>query len=158
MLIIVEGVDRVGKTTLCSMLKEKIGFPVFRLDTLYGIKDYRLNCEVNNCICQIEEVTSTDMVLDRYIMSEFVYGFYDRNRDGVEEYHRILGRMANLNTLLIFVRSMDIKESSRQHGKDLSYYEKTFSMLYDSWPLDKITTRYDTFDKTVECIKKRLGK
>ena len=30
MIIIVEGIDRVGKTTLCNRLRQELGYPVFK--------------------------------------------------------------------------------------------------------------------------------
>ena len=65
MLVIVEGIDRVGKTTLCNMLSKEIDFPIFKLDALFGCEDMKRNNEVNNAILQLQRCTKFNAILGR---------------------------------------------------------------------------------------------
>ena len=51
-MIIIEGIDRVGKTTLCHKIREELGLPVFRgiYKEIENIKDKNINDEKINTL------------------------------------------------------------------------------------------------------------
>lgn len=159
MIIIVEGIDRVGKTTLCDMLKEKYSLPVFKFQPLYPITSMLRNCEVDNCMLQMLETLEghgVDIVLDRFTMSELVYGLMDRNYNASAPYKLINERLLKMDCLLIYVEPTDIEESSRQHGENLKFHDVLFNDCYTAWAGDKIKTNYLVLDEAVEIVGKRL--
>lgn len=93
MIIIVEGIDRVGKTTLCEMIeehyKESLNIKRFRDNTRYAHNhnDMMVNTEKNNTIVSmIEEDIIHNIILDRFHITEFVYGAVDRSYKNFDMY------------------------------------------------------------------------
>lgn len=132
MLIIVEGIDRVGKTTLCKKL-EKIGFKYFKdnagigsvEDTSfsYGKIDTTLN------MMEYAKAQNIDMVFDRLHLTEIVYGIVDRNKapryDTIE---KINLRLDILGAKVVIMLPTDINRSSNEAGRDLSMHNEFFQV------------------------------
>lgn len=64
-MIIVEGADHVGKTTLCGYLHERTGYPFKHLGQLSPPWDY---------FQDYLEHAASDVILDRFVLSELAYG------------------------------------------------------------------------------------
>ena len=84
MLIIVEGIDRVGKTTLCNMLKDKLGFKIYKHKNNnfnYSKMDNDNETDKMLQLLDLYEQIGSDVniVFDRFHWSDFVYGKIERN-------------------------------------------------------------------------------
>lgn len=183
MIVIVEGVDRVGKTTLCDMIEENYAetmrFMRFRDDTRYSHNylDRAVNTEKINTLQNLMESGFVDnIILDRYHMTEFVYGACDRGYKN-EDMFDIDQRLAELDrkdtvesededdvdpgmsytgklqrdVVLIYVVPTDIYRSSAQHGKNLQRHVKWFDEFYRTTRITKkikldYTTRWEALD------------
>ena len=68
-IIIVEGIDRVGKTTLCEKLEDELGYKRFRDDFRYygNYKQKSINNEkINTLMNLIEGGFIDNIILDRF--------------------------------------------------------------------------------------------
>lgn len=162
MIIIVEGVDRVGKTTLIKRLQKATNFPVYNHA---GERDFNLikNDVETDMYLQILEVcklSQADLIFDRFCWSDFVYGCIERhydftkalcNKDAVEKVLR------ELQAVVIFVKPTNIVKSSTQHGRDLQRHEQLFEFLYKETCLEKIECTYDTMFKVEDFIREKVN-
>ena len=81
-VIIIEGIDRVGKTTLANLIKRKFDAKVFK-DKMFvaeDMKDRILITEKIATIVNMLKLWPIDkmLVIDRFHLSEVVYGDLDR--------------------------------------------------------------------------------
>lgn len=188
MVIIVEGIDRVGKTTLCEMITRRYTddymdfWHYFRDDTRYVHN--HLNREVNtekiNTLQNLLEAGYiANIILDRYHITEFVYGAIERSYKNMDMYD-IDRRLAKLDmkdisdeeidpgmmyddivhnvVVLIYVVPMDIKMSSEEHGHNLERHLKWYNDFYDNTMIkNKIKVDYETLGEALEFIDELLG-
>lgn len=157
MIIIIEGIDRVGKTTLANMISKECDYPLFKDNPKYNTiyTDKTINSEKINLLLNLMEINALqNIILDRGHFTEFVYGIIDReyvNNDvwGFDE------RLAKLdNVLLIYVKPEDIERSIREHGSDLSQHNKLMDECMNKSKIKNIIyTSYSLLNKTLEQIK-----
>lgn len=170
MIYIIEGIDRVGKSTLALQLQKRTGAAIYHdkhkpmYITMNSDDDYIgivEECMVNDTIgtkfatiinfLKLFDNAKQDLIIDRLHLTERVYN----NHRGLKfnNYDLIDYAISQLNTLLILVLPMDINESSRQHGSDLTMHNRNFIKLYnDSVIKNKDITLYAEFDKLVDKI------
>lgn len=152
MIIIVEGVDRVGKSTLCNMLS-KHGYKL--LDAKICINETQVSPEVYNMlqnertIAQAQVLALLDksekIVIDRFHLSQIVYGLFERNQDNTVSMKSVEDMLKH-NSILVYVEPINIECSSLEHGKDLSQHAAYFDALYESSVLTKRKTNYTSLD------------
>lgn len=137
MIFVVEGIDKVGKTILCNKLSEKTGIPVFKEDVNFKHWIERFDkgavreilVEKMLSILRVLKLTGSNMIFDRFHLSEYVYGFIERfaDLDGLDSELRIIDDMLlEMDARIIVMHPLDIERSSEEHGKDLSEYEQRF--------------------------------
>lgn len=157
MIIIVEGVDRVGKTTLCEKLAKVTGYKIFRDDTRYfgNHKDAYINTEkINTLQCLIDNGVVKDIILDRYHFTEFVYGYFDREYCNIAM-QDIDKRLSNLGheVLLLYVKPENVILSSIEHGRNLREHNKLMCKLFNASEIKtKIDLKYRDIDDVVDVV------
>lgn len=193
MIIIVEGIDRVGKTTLCEIIEERykdiLDIRRFKDNTRYAHGHYNMmvNTEKNNTVVSlIEAGIIKNIILDRFHITEFVYGAIERAYKNVDMYD-IDKRLADIDkpdtpideeedgkdvidpgmsfdghiqndVLLIYVVPVDIKTSSELHGYNLERHLKWYNDFYDNTLIkNKIKVDYNTLDLALDFIDEILG-
>lgn len=189
MIIIVEGIDRVGKTTLCEMIEEYyadvMSIRRFKDDTRY-VHNYlneEINTEKNNTIMNmIEQGVIENIILDRFHMTEFVYGLVERayKNDNMYDIDRRLADIDKPDTsidseddidpgmsydghihndvVLIYVVPVDIKKSSEENGYNLERHLKWYDIFYDNTLIkNKIKVDYETLGLALDFIDEILG-
>lgn len=168
MVIIIEGIDRVGKTTLAKMLSVRFGIPILKQERIggnnqasndnalinYGRALGLVDIFNSNCFTQ-------NIILDRFHWTEAVYSLIDRHN--VESMHNIkqIERMMleqKDKYLVIQVMPVDIKRCNKMHGSDLSRHQKEFDKLYEESKLNKYRCTYFSFDLCLDKIEKMLSK
>lgn len=191
MIIIVEGVDRVGKTTLCEMIEEYyadiMNIRRFKDDTRY-VHNYlnkEVNTEKNNTIVNmIEQGVIENIILDRFHITEFVYGVVERsyknvdmididrrladidkpdtpvddenNEDDIDPGMSYDGHIHN-DVVLIYVVPVDIKRSSEEHGYNLERHLRWYNDFYDNTLIkNKIKVDYETLELALDFIDEIL--
>lgn len=159
MIIIVEGIDRVGKSTLCEMLQAN-GYKL--LDAkIHTSKHTVTNCmydklQEERTVAQAQLLALLDksekIVIDRFHLSQIVYGCIDRGRD--TRYHMLsLEELLIHNSLLVYIQPTNLENSSKEHGSDLSKHLSYFNELFKGSMLLKIKGSYDTLNDIVSFIK-----
>lgn len=160
MIIIVEGIDRVGKTTLVEKICRETGYQRFRDDFRYMTDEnpygnIQVNTEkINTLMNLIEQGLVDNVVLDRFHFTEDVYGLYDRdyNNPSMVDVDKRLGKLDNV--VLIWVQATSIERSSREHGRDLTMHENYMHALYDLTTIKlKRRVKYVALDDVVKELK-----
>lgn len=160
MIIIVEGIDRVGKTTLCNKLKEEFDVPILHHESIISNNKKDNENETDKSLLTLEvcDITNSSIILDRFHLSDFVYGTIERNYNidsAIDHFKMIDNILLEMNDVfLIYVLPTDIQESSKQHGKNLKTYDNEF---YDLFKHSKIKNKwrctYNTLNEVIEFIK-----
>lgn len=161
MLIIVEGIDRVGKTTLVNRINKKFNIPVYRHVGERDIAMIKNDIETdrNLQILEICRLSNSLLIFDRFHWTDFVYGCIQRHYDFTEALNnkdKIERMLSELQTIIIFVKPSDIKLSSFQHGCNLNRHEKLFEFLYNETCLDKTECTYDTLCEAEDFLCKKI--
>ena len=163
-MIIVEGIDRVGKTTLCNKLSENYKIPIYRHIGERNFKtiDNDIETEKFFQILEICKLSNAFIIFDRLYLSDYVYGTLERDYDIIKASNNLkaledyIGESFN-NIVLILVCPTDINESSRQHGKDLSKYNEIFMQLFkESNIRNKIMCDYNGIDNAVKFVGEKI--
>jgi thymidylate kinase len=153
MIIIVEGIDRVGKSTLCNRL-ESIGFSKLNGKLVCENAKIRNDIERDRITAQTDLLkiihNNNDIVIDRFHISQMVYSIMEREVD--VHMSNIDEELSKLNCKIVFVNPTDIETSSKQHGKDLTMYQKLFDIFKIMTKIPYYECNYDTMDNMVEII------
>ena len=162
MIIIVEGIDRVGKSTFCKMLQQK-GYTV--LDSKIHTSKAEVGEDVYDMLQEERTIAqaqllalldkSEKIVIDRFHLSQIVYGYYDRHRDNSVSM-LLLEDLLIRNSILVLIRPTDVFISSQQHGSDLTDHHNYFDKLFELSSLTKIRGSYNDLDKLVYHITEVL--
>lgn len=157
MIIIVEGIDRVGKTTLCKRLKEEIGIAVLKDFTMNGkLKKKIVNEKMLTTLNVLDAFLDQDIVIDRFHLSEAVYGKLDRGYKN-KFVRDIDERLSQMKACLILVRPENeewLRKAEEEHGSDLEKHAKMFEKWYEKSAIRiKLSTTFSEMDRVVELIK-----
>lgn len=164
MIIIVEGIDRVGKSTLVDRIHHDINFPIYSHVSI-GSRNFDAikNVEETDKFLQVMEIcklSNANIIFDRFYMSDFVYGCIQRHYDFTEALKNkdeIEMRLKKLDALLILVSPTNVKESSLQHGCDLSRHKRLFDFLYKETKLLKMEVTYNSLYEAEKWVKKQFN-
>ena len=156
-MIIVEGIDRVGKTTLCNKLKNE-GFKVFKHDSnKFKLSSMDNDNETDKIIKMHElcKMFNEDIVLDRGYWSDTVYGILERNYDAKKalDNFELVEECINDDTIILYVSPTDVKWSSERHGKDLKNHNLLFELLKDKTKCMMIECNFNLLDAAVRLVK-----
>lgn len=153
MIVVVEGIDRVGKTTFCDRLNEATGWPIYKHDNetfdyadMDDVNEVDKMLQILDVIDQLDDQFGDDrgIVFDRFHLSNLVYGWEERDYNIVDSLtrckaieQRLLGMKQNVVLVMLYDDNGPYR-ASIEHGKDLSDYQQMFDFLYDSSELPKI--------------------
>lgn len=153
MIIIVEGIDRVGKTTLCQKISETIKLPIYKHigDFKYDKMDNDNETDKMLQILEICRLSDTYIIFDRFHLTDYIYGVLERNYSldkalkNFVQIEEFLNKMSN-KVILILMQPTDVKKSSEEHGKDLSKHK---DMFFDLYKMSKIKNKYQCTYNTI---------
>lgn len=167
MVIILEGIDRVGKTTLANRIAEEIGGQVFKAER---VEDRFCTLKENNaisygyCMGQVQLFNNTyandkdrHIIIDRFHWTEYVYTKIQRDRDLDSFYMRNIDAEMLKNKqgyLMILMMPIDIRKCSRMHGSDLTRHQNLFTGIYETSSLLKYKCTYITDDFAIDTVHK----
>lgn len=129
-IVIVEGVDRSGKTTVANALSRALDIPVFR-NKEFGFEneDHGRGAVYETqkmwLMLNMVETFDADVIFDRLHLSEYVYGMIERGYINNNVW-KIDDRLSSLGAIIVHVKPYDIESSSLLHGKDLTEYDRVF--------------------------------
>lgn len=159
MIVVVEGIDRVGKTTFCNALKEKFGEKVviFKDEMAEFLREERKNKQMlmaassMNTIINFHNQFLQDkvLVLDRFHTTEYVYGVVERGVKKKKAKRIMMSIESELNKLdgdyrYIYMRPMSLKRSSEEHGGDLTRHYEMFEDVYGKLDCRRMVVNYNT--------------
>ena len=166
MIIIIEGIDRVGKTTLANKLSSELNIPVFKKDRICGneAKDEEAAAfNYGNAAGLVDMWNWTgfkqNVIVDRFHWTESVYGQVERGVNDSRYYMGLIEERMLLRKnkyLMIYMRPTSIERSSEEHGKDLSEHLKRFDELATNTQLSLIVGDYNQIDEIVKTVKEIL--
>ena len=166
MIVIVEGIDRVGKTTLCEKLRER-GFIILK-DGIDILKD-RGFTKREVAIASAAKVDSTfifakqlsdsgvNVVLDRCHLTEIVYGWINRGvyePDVIRDAEKRFAHDTEDDALLVLVEATNIDEACERAGEDLVHHAQMFDVVFSMSPITKFRTNFNNLDEAVNRILK----
>lgn len=170
MIVILEGIDRVGKTTIAEELRDKLGFKIFKKErtepkgvTMYSSNSSEEIINYGNALGIVDifnwDGFDNNIVVDRFHWTEAIYSKVDRKQFFPELYMKYVeDKMLEKKEkyLIIYVRPTDIKFSTRAHGSDLSEHLKEFELKYKNCKLPKYMTTFYSKDLAVKEVKRRM--
>lgn len=166
MVIILEGIDRVGKTTLANKIKEVFNGEIFkaqRVEIPYASLDENNALSYGYCMGQVQLFNQTyandkerHIIIDRFHWTEYVYTKLQRDITLDDWYYKNIEREMLRNKKGYFIIQMmpiDINVCSRMHGSDLSRHQKLFNEVYKDSELLKYKCTYKTGDLALGAIE-----
>lgn len=167
-IIVIEGIDRVGKTTLVTRLTNLfegnkgivtaiIKDSFLKVSNMMSkeIQAEKLMTEVN-CLSGLSKSAYADnlvVILDRFHLSEYVYGKCERGYENKDVWNidKLLNNICDVTLVLVNPTSID--RSSKEHGSDLSSHMKEMQdAVLRSSIEQKIVCNYNTLDEAVMSI------
>lgn len=161
MIIIVEGIDRVGKTTLVNALRNVTGFPVYKNNTSFKLENMDNENETDKMIkmLQVCELGHVNIIFDRFHWTDLVYGVLQRAYDydiAIKNKMLIEDMLEKMGAMIILVKPTDVYASSEQHGGNLVYHDELFNTLYDQSHMLKYSCRFQTLDSAERWVVSML--
>ena len=159
MIVVVEGIDRVGKTTLVNKLVN-LGFINLKdefviHEFIKEFDDYSIGkCESFVKVAQQLDEKGFNVVIDRLHLTEYVYGINKRQGNVNEKAVWAVDMMlANLKAMLCYVKPADIKLSNELAELDQTKYDELFDFAVKMTLMTKLVTDFNHLDETVERIQ-----
>ena len=150
MIIIVEGIDRVGKTTLCERIAKETGYPIaHRASGLYDNANDEMNWDkIASHVQLMSQNVIPNAIMDRFHLSQFAYSIAERGAKAYEAHANmrkvekmLLGMEQSVR--LIYVVPDSIRESSKAHGSDLSLVHAVMAIGYSLSIIKKTSCTYE---------------
>lgn len=173
-IIVVEGIDRVGKTTLCNMLKEVFGdkakmfkddFANFMQSCTNNEKSIAAYSSMNSIIGLSNSLGYDDevLILDRFHATEFVYGIIEREANEIESLQRFNEiekklEMLEKDYLYVYIKPTNVTLSSKLHGSDLQKHDEEFEFIYFNAisPANRMTFDFNSLSIAKDYIYNRF--
>ena len=159
MIVIVEGIDRVGKTTLCEKLARE-GFIILK-DGIDSFEVFKENIATNS-LAKIDttfrfasqlNAQGKDVVIDRLHLTELVYGSIDRKGSICSpEIWQLELDYKSKDVVLVLVNPTNQAEANERAGQDLTKHAELFRTLYGASELIKIESDFNKLDETVDTL------
>lgn len=171
MIVILEGIDRVGKTTIAEVLRDNLGFEIFKKERteIKGVSNVIDESVAEGIINYGNALGLVDMfnwdgfdkniVIDRFHWTEAIYSRIDRKQFLPMKYmgyveSKMLEKKEKY--LMVYVRPTDINYSSRAHGSDLTAHLEWFEKLYINSGLPKYMATFYSKDLVVKEVERRM--
>lgn len=154
MIVVIEGIDRVGKTTLANKLVDA-GFIylkdefVIKQASFVNFADYSLGkCDSFVAIAKKLHEEGKNVVIDRLHITELVYGNSIRFTANNEGCYALDMELANLGAILCYVKPTDIKLSNELAEVDQTKRNELFEVYTKLSSMRKISCDFNTLDET----------
>ena len=165
MIIIVEGIDRCGKTTfvnkLCSKLPDMIRLKDINLcSKSYNDEDFKLFSlgKLDTSVAFLKQLSEqqNNVIVDRLHLTELVYGSVERQSTAYREIGQLDNILAKLDCILVLVEPTDLQWSNEQAEKDQTKHYHAFKSFYEISAIEKYHTNFKELDKMVDIILNRM--
>ena len=164
MIAVIEGIDRVGKTTLANKLVDG-GFVylkdefILNNEFVKNFPDYSLGkCDSFVAIAKALDKAGKNVVIDRLHLTELAYGTELRNNVNAAGCYAIDMALANLGAVLYLVIPTDINLSNELAGIDQTKLNDLISFYYRMSSMEKCMVTYERIDEVANSILNRANK
>lgn len=164
MIIAVEGIDRTGKSTFCKALSDSTGFVNFYVpeSDIVRNEDKNMYDEADKCLklAILAGLSSTDVVFDRFHISDFVYGVLNRGYDideALKLFKKVDEKLAKLGVVVYYFKPKTVAYSSVLEGRDLSKEYELFELFKEASSCVVVETGYDHVAQQVKRLKYKLS-
>lgn len=171
MIVVAEGIDRVGKTTFCNKLHELTDWPIYKHDNKqFRYEDMNPMDETDKMLQMIDLLDAIDdqldrsgkgIIFDRFHLSDYAYGCkYRQGYDFIDDTQNVFmidDRLKNAKqeACLVLLYDEDGPErASIEHGDDLSWIDDVMKQMYDESSLRKIKGTYHDIPKMAMAVAK----
>jgi nucleoside 2-deoxyribosyltransferase len=158
MIVVVEGIDRVGKTTLVNKLVDA-GFVnlkdefVLNKTFISNFPDYSLGkCDSFVALARKLQSEGKNIVIDRLHITEIVYGLTVRGEANLKGCFAIDMELANMNAILCLVNPSNLELSNELAGEDQSTRNGLFGHYVGMSSMRKIICDYTFLDEVANYI------
>jgi len=172
--VIFEGIHNVGKTTILESISKL--YPLKRFEGRRSIPQLKDNSKVSNItdyalgtnctvawFAQFSNMLNTDIVFDRFHLSEFAYSQVMRDQkqeDAFEKFDVIDKKLAAEDVKLVYLKN-DLNVICRRTKQRNKYYQEEESkkiqdLLDTSYNLSRLQKIELTTDKDVESLAKQI--
>jgi thymidylate kinase len=163
MLIIVEGIDRVGKTTLCEKLSKHFNIPIMKDSCVPGLGKFNnpdINVEKMQTIINFIKQVDVTIISDRFHWTELIYGALNKGyvNERVSIIEEQLVELSKKNQVaIVLVEPTNIEKSSNEHGCDLSRHNELFMDIFEETEIQhKFKCNYFQIDQAVAFVGRLL--
>jgi thymidylate kinase len=165
MIIIVEGIDRVGKTTFIDKMCEKR--KLIRLkdsnvcSKTYGDDDFGSFSlgKLDTSVAFLKQLNEQgfDIIVDRLHLTELVYGKTKHRQVCENKIYELDRILSSQKCILVYVQPTDINWSNKQAGEDQTTLYRNFNFEYSLSGIEKYYTNFHKLDRTVELLNDRMN-
>lgn len=161
-MLIIEGIDGVGKTTLVEYL-QTFGMKKFHFDYDYN------NMDLLSKYMKLLSIDNEQLVLDRSFISEMVYGPVMRNncKLSIDDYTKLLVAYKNSGCKIIYLTAPK-EELLKRRNNDKSDYEiinnyynelhEKYEEIMNSSSQFIEVIKINTYEKNVEQVRSSIKK
>lgn len=156
MIIICEGVNKVGKTTVGKKFEQTLGFEYFKDNSINELlddinKQQYIMGSIYGQLNLLLKLKNVNIFVDRFHLTEFVHGVLDRNYK-VPYFSDVDEKLAKAGAKLLYMTD-DINAINQRAGKDLAQYKMLFDILFEQSKMDKLEYNLrDDFNKVVQWL------
>lgn len=171
MIVVTEGIDRVGKTTFCNKLHELTDWPIYKHDNKqFQYEDMNPMDETDKMLQMIDLLDAVDdqltslskgIIFDRFHFSDYAYGCqYRHGYDFIHDAQNVftiedrLKKAKQEACLVLLYDEYGTKRASIEHGEDLSWIDGVMKRLYDASSLRKIKGTYHDVPEMAMAVAK----
>jgi len=166
MIVILEGVNCTGKSTMAEFLRRAMGFRYLNDDTIHSAQapdEIKQLCEggIKALTEAFKSLSGINLLVDRFHLTEYVHGLLDRGYDA--SYIIEIDKQLSLLGAKLLYMTDDIFLINERVGKDLTRYKNAFdnAFLYSSIDkryynlLEPVPVIVDWLTKGIEDEKKQ---
>jgi thymidylate kinase len=165
-IIIFEGADKSGKTTIAKELSKRTGLPIFKVQRNKYNWDKDANLQYGTeQITQFLEQTGASVILDRFHPSDYMYSKLFGRTVNMKKVREIDARLAEIGTVIVYcykdpefyVEDEEDKDfvNSSMYDRMTSLYQQ-FATLSSSCKHIFLNTSDQDIEKQIKTIKKLL--
>lgn len=163
MIFLVEGIDRVGKSTLCDKLSKETGAVVFRANSTQFIsnsdKDIYNEADKAYKLYKLAHDTCSDVVFDRMHLSDAVYATSRRWYDlesSLDVFKKVDEVASQYGVSILYIKPDEqggLSRCEKMAGESLEHDLELFDRVYGMSICNKVCIHTSDIDDAIDAIK-----
>lgn len=165
-VIIFDGHDKSGKSTIAAALSKELSIPIFKVQRDKRWWDPEINLKyLTEGVTQFIEQTGVSVILDRWVSSDYMYSKLFKRHINYEKIWEIDERLSKLDTLIVHCykdSSAYIEDEEDADYVDPSMYYEMTTQMFDFTAESKcktlqLNTSNANLREQLDAIKKEIG-